>query len=1297
MSTDWFTTQVKKQLANVSDKYFPDLHTQTSVDFLVHCVLGDKYFVEALIRIQKEIALDIREANELLSELRKSATIKKWGHDVDIFFELARNLNDCVKEALDYLAHHIRLVRLSKIEKARRTDFADIIDRITLLLEKCYKSYHSLYDKKVRTEETSSKEKENEKERAERALNKIYRPLSVIDEIIDKFHQFSKYQVDFKRSFLNIFGEAGIGKTHISCNICNERVQNGLPAILLHGGHFGTDQIESKVKEICDIPVSYSWSVFFATLEAYAEAHATKLPIVIDALNEATDTTVWRNQLGGFISQFENSPWLVLITNCRSTYRVALWGNKNSDNFVDAYGFHGANLQEALKKYFDHYKIKADITLAPLQQFEHPLYLKIFCETQNPDRQCDKEVYLGEQTLFSVFDQFLAKTNETISCRLSKPPSIPFVQRTLNELALKLWNENTRHLPLEEATKLFDDKSVHDLDWDNSITKALLDEGLLVTRDWFEQGEVLSFTYDLLGGYLISNAIFQNIESKNLRSYINSKEFKDKLLSKDYQKLYPLHEDILRCFCAMLPQKSEAHLYQLTKNKTAFSYSIDSLFEMDVNHIGNQQKELLKKLFKVRKNRQIFFKRARYNAFNLNHPLNIMFWDELMRQMSMSERDVSWTEYVRINSHEMREDIDNFIDSCNSEGPTSELVKQRLALAARYYSWILTSTHRMLRDTATLALVKFGKRFPKQLFELTLDFFSINDPYVPERMLAASYGVTMYLHARPNEQHFREEKLPKYAKSLYEKMFANGAPHSTTHVFMRDFARHTIDIALIYRPNLLSKRQKKRVTPPYFDGGIRNWKRSQDLNEGEYREGNAPLGMDFRNYTLGRLVPKRYNYDMKNLSYRIVRSNIFWRIYDLGYSFDKFGALDKQIVRSQYSLSRHEDNATRIDRYGKKYSWIAYYELYGHRLDKGYLKDSWRHKEPRPSEIDIDPSFPDEPHNIKILSMDFLGNRSISLNDWIQKGAMPDFSPYLLMKTVDKEKGTWVLLDGFALQEQKSVQRRSFAFLRSFMIKSDRYDDFLEHLKKQYLGNRWLPEVPEDHYTFAGEIPWCETFLENGISNIEFEVSNRIKKIKNKKLVFTKNGKKLPDHEIYSITQQVESFGPDKEQFVSELAKILDKEKVEVEIVEEIVNQKESVKKCFKVLIPVTENNWEAYHSGVNPGQHATVPAKEIALSLNLNIGLPTWDLYDSNWKRASITTRWGEAWKTNHGFCYLRDDLLERYLKKNKMKLVWMIWGEREAHFDIYERKTNKPELAEYYKVFSKILVLENGNVVPV
>ena len=79
-------------------------------------------------------------------------------------------------------------------------------------------------------------------------------------------------------------------------------------------------------------------------------------------------------------------------------------------------------VEPAVEKYFNAYKIEADLTGAPLAQFAHPIYLKIFCETKNRERKIDVQVYVGEQTLFEVFDEYLEQCNEAVCNRLGLRP-----------------------------------------------------------------------------------------------------------------------------------------------------------------------------------------------------------------------------------------------------------------------------------------------------------------------------------------------------------------------------------------------------------------------------------------------------------------------------------------------------------------------------------------------------------------------------------------------------------------------------------------------------------------------------------------------------------------------------------------------------------------------------------------------------------------------------------------------------------------------------------------------------------
>lgn len=303
----------------------------------------------------------------------------------------------------------------------------------------------------------------------------------------------------------------------------------------------------------------------------------------------------------------------------------------------------------------------------------------------------------------------------------------------------------------------------------------------------------------------------------------------------------------------------------------------------------------------------------------------------------------------------------------------------------------------------------------------------------------------------------------------------------------RDYARRILQIAQLHNPFLLTKTERSPTVPPFKDGGIRNWDTLSDPAKQQYRAGNAPLGMDFENYTIGRLVPSRHNYDYENEEYKLVVGQITWRIYQLGYSLEAFGEIDKAIANTRY-FGRSERPS--IERYGKKYGRIAYFELYGLREDQGLMRREWRDSEDRSIDAYIDPSFPDGPRKITLLS-DFLGPRSTHISQWIKKGPTPSVRPLLVRATVDQKPGPWVLLNGYCSQEDKSAERVGFVMIRSLVLLREDLTEFTRLIRKDANTNWSRPDIRQEETTFAGEVPWCDTFRHTELSTLDSVVGKQ--------------------------------------------------------------------------------------------------------------------------------------------------------------------------------------------------------------
>ena len=1291
LSIDWFQAQFDKQKASVGEKFRSSLHTETRVDAHIHALLGDDKFV-------RQITEWIQELNEELSDLKERRDNLKqlipngieWDEEEKLkVIEGTESLQDALVSARVQLEKAKELLSEGRFSEAQAIDWQSVCTQLKEVLD----TYEKIGDKFGISKIKYTGRKEYEERVVRETTLIIGRPGFLIASLLNHFFQsvIDWYELT-NQAELNILGAAGLGKTHTACNICDNRLKTGLPALFIRGNYFTSGSIEGQLRTILDIPSSYSWNDFLQALSAAAEAYHTRIPLIIDGLNESTHngafSNVWRSRLQGLVQEIAQTKNIVLITTCRTSYEKAIWGDKDLPNRVYARSLEADEVEQAVDKYFNEYKIKADLTGAPLTQFEHPIYLKIFCESKNRDRKVEKQIYVGEQTLFEVFEEYLNECNRTVCDRLELYPNTSIVQPALNKIAEYLWQNRSRDIPIEKLVHIVDGQSLEELRWSSSKTRAIVDEGLLVCRDLSENGEVLYFTYELLGGYLIAKYLVQHA-AEDMQDFLHREETLAMLFSEDHETLHPLHSDIGRCLAALLPAKTGKFLHDFSDNEMASGLSIEALFEISPQYINEDCVARVNHLFNHQQNRERLLKLAETTVGHAKHPFNASFWSKQLLALPMLERDLSWTEYVRHNAAGLEKRLVRFEEACQSDQELSDTSEKRLHLLAEYFMWLLTSTMRPLRDKATRALYWYGRRFPQEFLDLVIKSLSIKDPYVPERMLAATYGTAMARQYDFQDDSFTREMLPLYGRKLYETMFNPSAPHSTTHILARDYARRTIDIALMHHPDLLTDDERKYITPPFTDGGIREWDESKDRNAGEYREGNAPLWPDFENYTLGSLVQGRSNYDFEHNEYKRVRANIFWRIYDLGYSLERFGEIDKWLAHGNMEYYRSADG-NQTDRYGQKYLWIAFYELAGFRQDENLLSEYY--DDLRISDADIDPSFPVEPQKYNLVEVDFLGDREVPVEEWICKTDPPDLTPYLKIDRLCGEQGPWILLEGHLSQEDDQVNRDMFASVRGLIVKSEESEEIVNTLKQKKIDAGSIPSCPEDFYTYAGEIPWCDTYPANSWEELSFETRSVLRPIERQ--ILLRNGEPIseeetreffdgivdpetieaqlleqaPEIKVETVMEQpvlLRNGEPASEEeiceffdCVADLVKKKDWETIEARLLEQDLEL--TVQTVRKILVPARENTWEAYHSTIVDGRSVAIPCRQIADAFSLCGQPQSFDLFEKDGRRASITFRYGEGWREMQNFTYLRKDLLERYLAKINGELIWVIWGER-------------------------------------
>jgi hypothetical protein len=1106
-----------------------------------------------------------------------------------------------------------------------------------------------------------------------------------------------------------VIADAGGGKTQMAAQLTSPH--DDRPAgILLHGRALQKRQTLDDLSRHFSIngtPLT-SMERLLASLDAAGKRAGCRLPVVIDGLNEAEDPRDWKAPLSTLSQTVKRYPNVLVVCTLRTGEHrrhrnmwhmqpmtstresFAVMALPDGVRRIESGGF-GGDVDEAISKYFSYFKINAKDAEIPVEFLQHPLNLRIFCEVTNPKRESIVNVNYVPASLTLLFEKYILNACERIAqmINLSYRFNAEDIRSAIHKFGLHLWESKKRWV---DETIFRKEVSDINRSWDTSVVNLLSQEGIIFRNPGSEPGiNIIMPVYDNLGGYIVADSLLTKYGNDINFDWLKEPEV---ITSFAGDGSHPLAFDIFNSLVALAPYRM--HGRQLWKevpdvfSKAALRFTT----VLEAEYLDQETVSALMALFRDDpKERTRLFSRLKGTIGVPNHPLNSEFQDSALRKLSVAERDLSWSEWIRDTRSERFNELLSMELRWKGDTATRTLPD---CLRAKWVIWLLTSTDHELRDVATRALYWFGRGDPAALFKETLRSLEINDPYVPERMLAASYGVAMARHVDIGDHAFESTALPDYARNLYNSLFAKGAPFGTTHILLREFATRTIELAVLHNPNLFTNEQIERSKPPFSDGGLRDWGLCEKLKERRLGH-DSPFRMDFENYTLGRLVPGRGNYDYKHKEYQKVRGQVLWRVEQLGWSSELFSEIDSSIASGQH-WSRTASDKHKTDRYGKKYSWIAYFEMSGLLHDQGVLED-WRE---RTSSVDIDPSFPERVTKGHIVESDILGAPEMEMKEWIKNGPLPNIFPYLRMERVLEKEGPWIALDGFITQQDEKRGRRSFCFIRSFLVSNRDTTSFTEHLVRQDLGGRWLPEKPKVIYTFAGEIPWCDCFHKNGLTEFSFVTSEKTVRVQRTQYEYYLHGEKL-DFDmlnyrlIHLPANKSAADGKDEQHRWIIIPKIGNKnaqknineediKRIEVREIQVEAKEVRREHKKYNTLIPVCDFGWEGYQTAAGDAGHSVILAKEIATDFGL-IGQPqTFDLFTKDGVQATcnISDQTGD-YNNHQAMFYIKEDLLIYYLKKNEMSLIWAIWGEREYSSDQIDKLFHGPHRPDQpYAVFS-------------
>jgi hypothetical protein len=891
----------------------------------------------------------------------------------------------------------------------------------------------------------------------------------------DTVHVITEVESAFSSRVVAVLAPAGCGKTHLAAQLTAGTYARP-HGVLLHGRDLHANHTLDDLARCVSIaaqPVP-SMESLLAAVDAAGQRARHRLPVVIDGLNESEDPRTWKPLLATLETTLAKYPYVLLIC----TLRPEFVGDALPDGTrrVEIEGY-GEDTIDAIRAHFRHYKIEATDASLPIELLGHPLTLRLFCEVTNPTRQKVVGIDAMPRSLTALFDRYLEQVGDRVA-QLSPRTHRYFAQdvrAALVAIANKLWDSRTRSIDIDELRQLLGDAQ---RPWDQSVVRALEHEGVLLRMPSNGNGACVP-VYDLLAGHIIATALLAKHGQLGFETWIREPSTMT-LLAGDYNVRHPLADDVVSSLVSQLPRRFHSkQLWQLVDEplrgralrsaarlEPAFLdvATVDALLEL----VREGDAGLLDRLWEVRG--------------TPGNPLNAEALDRTLRTMGVADRDLRWTEWVRRNQNEvLTRDRSVLRDLENLEQRwRSGQVHAGDPLRARWVMWTLTSTVRRLRDQATRTLYWFGRVDPEGLFGLTIDSLTVNDAYVGERMLAASYGVVM---SHQLEDAGFAAPLKLLLEQLAEALVGSSASAPTYYYLARLYVRGIVAFAAkFYAPTLpdaLSGTWSFATPEPV-----------QPLTQGApgADEVGRTLHIDFENYTLGRLFDDRGNYDMNHAGHQAAVAHVRGVVWVLGWRTATFEALDSRIAEDAYRYGGR-GNRPHAERYGKKYGWIGFFTYAGLLEERGLFP-----RESRPfSDVEIDPSFPEKPRTDAGASIAevWLSPTVESDESWVREGTTSLPRSLLRRDTIGDHRGPWVAVHGFVKAEDRIRGREVWAFISALVTDKDSATQLVSALRS---GTRpWAArDVPSDYYVFAGEIPWHPNFASVALAEDAYCESVRV-------------------------------------------------------------------------------------------------------------------------------------------------------------------------------------------------------------
>lgn len=1101
--TQWFKKQNELAISDLGARYTPELNFELDISRVFEGIGRTERFKD---NIYKKIDILLIKGKKILKHNKNFNSSNKIIEEEKIK-EIFNTYELCLKKIYGWLIKidfsGINYIQIEEI----KSGLQELLEKVEDV-----EKYYLVLQEEFRKENPEARETELPYKSELKEISETYFAISEFSGYLDG----TEVKIA-NNPFLLIYGEAGIGKSHMLADVVFRRMSNGYESIFLLGQQFLTDedpwtQIFRKLK------MNVNTDNFLMELNTRAKDNKKKILIFIDAINEGRGKYFWPNYLNSFIKEIKEYEWLGLVLSIRTTYKKCIFGDKGNLNLIEQ-GLDGFDEQEydASKLFFKYYKIELPTVPQLNQEFRNPLFLKLFCEGLKKSNltRIPKEL----QGLSRIIDFYIKSINKELSKpnRCDYSDGINLIKKSIEALIrFKVLNDS-KYMTYEKAYDIIDNEIGRYINGKGFIDQLLAEGILSKNMIWNSNGdeEIVYLAYEKFEDYFFANCLVEN--SKDLYNdfkkdgqyykYINS------------QSMIYRNKGLIEVLFIIIPDLISKEFFDVAPdlmiNSSVMESFISSFLWRGYHSINeNTMKYVNKYVFKWPHIEELYWDTVISVSAYPNHPLNANYLHGYLSRFSMADRDADWTIYVNGRFYDDYS-IKKLIDWAWSDEDKTHISDESMLLICVTLAWFLTSTNRKLRDYATKSLICLIESRMNLLLELLQKFENVNDPYVYERLFAVAYGSGVRTE--------QKVLLPQLCEYIFATIFDKEEVYP--HVLLRDYARGLIEYTLnlghtlsfdieLTKPPYKSRFAKKFPSLDFINSKYKYDYNSEGFKDHYWSQNTILMSMtpndnggygDFGRYVFESAFDS-WNIKSRNLS----NLAITWIFDKFGYSAEKHGKYDRQIAS-------HDRHSFKNERIGKKYQWIAFYEMIARVSDNFEMADKWSQKKLgyfegpwNPYIRDIDPTILiTKTKDDDIGSSPTWWNKLPNINwgkgheEWIESvDDIPDFRDYINL--VDDTGEEWLMLEGYpewneekrlGEEEYSNNQKRLWSQIRGYIVKEVDYEKFIHWGTKQNFAGRWMPEAASHYELFSREYYWSSAhkhFMDDYYGGNEWSEVNNI-------------------------------------------------------------------------------------------------------------------------------------------------------------------------------------------------------------